>query len=104
MLQRDTYIYLALSLRMDVTGWRPSLYPMLIKPLAELGNLQLLSPVQHLAGLAVAVMLYMLMRRLDVSATVAALGALPVLLDGYVINIEHYLLTEAFFNVFVAGR
>ena len=103
MLQRDTYAYLSLSLRMDVTGLRPSLYPMLIKPLAELGNLQLLSLVQHLAGLAVAVMFYVLMRRLEVSAIVAALGVVPVLLDGYVINIEHYLLTEAFFNLFVAG-
>lgn len=103
MLQRDTYIYLFLSLRMDVTGWRPSLYPMLIKPLAELGNLQLLSLVQHLAGLAVAVMFYLLMRRLGLSAIVAALGVVPVLLDGYMINIEHYLLTEAFFNLSVAG-
>ena len=103
MLQRDTYTYLSLALRMDVTGWRPSLYPMLIKPLAELGNLQLLSLVQHLAGLAVAVMFYLLMRRLGLSAIVAALGVVPVLLDGYMINIEHYLLTEAFFNLSVAG-
>jgi hypothetical protein len=102
MLQRDTYTYLSLALRMDVSGFRPSLYPMLIKPLAELGNLQLLAIVQHLAGLAVAIMFYMLMRRLGVSAVVAALGTIPVLLDGYMINIEHYLLTEAFFNFFVA--
>ena len=103
MLQRDTYIYLSLALRMDVTGWRPSLYPILIKPLAELDNLQLLALVQHFAGLAVAVMFYLLMRRLGLSAIVAALGVVPILLDGYVINIEHYLLTEAFFNLFVAG-
>jgi len=103
MLQRDTYTYLSLAFRMDVSGWRPALYPMLIKPFAELGNLQLLAFVQHLAGLAVAVMFYLLMRRLGVSAIVAALGVVPVLLDGYVINIEHFLLTEAFFNLFVAG-
>lgn len=103
MLQRDTYIYLSLALRMDVSGSRPSLYPMLIKPFAELGNLQLLAFVQHLAGLAVAVMYYLLLRRLGVSALVAALGVVPVLLDGYVINIEHFLLAEAFFNLFVAG-
>jgi hypothetical protein len=103
MLQRDTYTYLSLALRMDVSGWRPSLYPILIKPFAELGNLQLLSFVQHLAGLAAAVMFYLLMRRLGVSAIVAALGVVPALLDGYVINIEHFLLTEAFFNLFVAG-
>ncbi|HZK51447.1 MAG TPA: phospholipid carrier-dependent glycosyltransferase, partial [Actinomycetota bacterium] len=103
MLQRDTYTYLSLALQMDVTGWRPSLYPILIKPFVELGNLELLSLFQHLAGLAVAVMFYLLMRRLGLSAIVAALGVVPVLLDGYVINIEHYLLTEAFFNLFVAG-
>ena len=102
MLQRDTYTYLSLAFRMDVSGLRPSLYPLLIKPLAELGNLQLLSLIQHLAGLAMAVMFYMLMRRLGVSAVVAAFGTIPVLLDGYVINIEHYLLAEAFFNLFVA--
>ena len=87
---------------MDVSRLRPSLYPLLIKPLAELGNLQLLSLIQHLAGLVVAVLFYMLMRRLGVSAVVAAFGTIPVLLDGYVINIEHYLLAEAFFNLFVA--
>jgi hypothetical protein len=103
MLQRDTYTYLSLALRMDVSGWRPSLYPLLIKPLAELGNLQLLALVQHVAGLAVAVMFYLLMRRLGLSSIVASLGTIPVLLDGYVINIEHYLLTEAFFNLFVAA-
>ncbi len=103
MLQRDTYAYLSLALRMDVTGFRPSLYPMLIKPFAELGNLQLLALIQHLAGLAVAVMFYLLMRRLGLSAIVAALGVVPVLLDGYVVNIEHYLLTEAFFNLAIAG-
>jgi len=103
MLQRDTYSYLTLSLKMDVSGWRPALYPILIKPFAELGNLHLLVFVQHLAGLAVAVMFYLLMRRFGLSAIVAAFGVIPVLLDGYVINIEHYLLTEAFFNLFVAG-
>jgi 4-amino-4-deoxy-L-arabinose transferase-like glycosyltransferase len=103
MLQRDTYAYLSLALRMDVSGQRPSLYPLLIKPFAELGNLQLLAFVQHLAGLAVAVMYYLLMRRLGLPAIVAAVGVIPVLLDGYVINIEHFLLTEAFFNLFVAG-
>ncbi|MGH2698871.1 MAG: phospholipid carrier-dependent glycosyltransferase [Actinomycetota bacterium] len=103
MLQRDTYAYLSLALEMDVSGWRPSLYPLLLKPFAELGNLQLLALVQHLSGLAVAVMFYLLLRRLGVSAFLAALGVVPVLLDGYLINIEHYLLTEAFFNLFVAG-
>lgn len=103
MLQRDAYTYLSLALRMDVTGFRPSFYPMLIKPFAELDQLQLLALVQHVAGLAVAVMFYLLMRRLGVSTIVAALGVVPVLLDGYVINIEHYLLTEAFFNLAIAG-
>jgi hypothetical protein len=103
MLQRDTYTYLSLALRMDVSGLRPSLYPLIIKPLVELGNLQLLAFVQHVAGIAVAVMFYVLMRRLGLSAIAAAIGTIPVLLDGYVINIEHYLLAEGFFNLFVAA-
>ena len=101
MLQRDTYAYLSLAENMDVTGWRPSLYPMMISPFVALGNLGLLALVQHLAGLAIAVALYALMRRLEVSRILACLGVVPVLLDGYVINLEHYLLTESFFFLFI---
>ncbi|MDQ3771374.1 MAG: phospholipid carrier-dependent glycosyltransferase [Actinomycetota bacterium] len=103
MLQRDTYTYLHLAVETGVSGFRPSLYPLMLKPLLATGGLELVALVQHLSGLSVAVLLYLLMRKLGVSAPVAALGVAPPLLDGFVLNIEHYLLTETFFILFLVG-
>jgi hypothetical protein len=50
-----------------------------------------------------AVMLYLLLRRLGVHPVVAALGVAPVLLDGYQLDIEHQLLSEAFFQLFIVS-
>ncbi|MGH2701865.1 MAG: phospholipid carrier-dependent glycosyltransferase [Actinomycetota bacterium] len=103
LLQMDTHSYLRQALETSLSGWRPALYPLLIKPLVETGSLVPVALVQHLAGVAVAILLYAFMRRLGISAVVAALGTLPALLDGFILNLEHYLLTEAFFNLFVVG-
>ena len=103
LLQMDTHAYLSQAIETGVSGWRPALYPLLIKPLVATGRLEPIAVVQHLAGIAVAFLLYAFMRRLGLSAVVAALGTVPALLDGFILNLEHYLLTEAFFNLFVVG-
>lgn len=106
MLQADAYVYLetALSEDGDFPTTRPVLYPLLfLKPLLAVGDLRLVPIVQHLAILGLAVVLYLLMRRLGVSGWLAALGLTPLLFDGYQLNSEHYLLTETFFNLLVVG-
>lgn len=104
MLQRDTYAYLSMAVHdTGASGMRPLMYPTLMKPLLVFNNLAVVTIVQHLAGLAVAVLLYLVLRRHQVQAPLAALGTAPLLLDGYQLNNEHYILTEAFFGLFIVA-
>ncbi|MGH3264458.1 MAG: hypothetical protein ACRDNS_20960, partial [Trebonia sp.] len=51
-----------------------------------------------LMGLAVAVLIYVLLRRNKVSKTWSAIATLPVLLDGYIIEDEHMVMAETVFT------
>ena len=57
----------------------------------------LVAVVQHLIGLATAVLLYALLRRWQVSGVVATLACLPVLLDGMQLSLEHSPLSDVVF-------
>ena len=106
MLQRDAYIYLAYAYRDDLapSNFRPVAYSILfLKPLLTGDSLLTVAVAQHLVGLLVALALYLVMLRLGVPALLAALGTAPLLLDGYQIAIEHYVLTEAFFQALIVS-
>ena len=49
-------------------------------------------------GLAVAVMIYVLLRRNNVSKLWSTVATLPQLLDGYIIEDEHLIMAEALFT------
>ena len=82
---------------------RPALYPAFLKVIVPLDSLALVSALQHLFVLLIALGLYLLLLRLDVHRGVAALGVSPVLLDAYQINLEQHILAEALFQSFVVG-
>lgn len=106
LLQRDAYSYLKLAVESSFTPstFRPPLYSILfLKPLLAFGSLMTVAVVQHAAALAVSVLLYLLLRRLGVGPVIAALGVAPLLLDGYQLDVEHYVLTETFFEMVVAS-
>jgi hypothetical protein len=106
MFQRDTYTYLhaALAERLQPAGFRPLMYPILfVKPLLMGDSLLLVAVAQHVLGLGVAVLIYACLRRLELSPGLAALATAPILLDGYQLSIEHYLLSEALFQALVVG-
>jgi hypothetical protein len=100
----DAYQYLARAVSMSVEqSYHPFLYSVILKPFT-VGSLAWLVAVQHLAGLATGALIYIALVRFGLSAWLAALGAAPVLLDGYQIALEHQPLTESFFELFgVAG-
>ena len=52
-------------------------------------------------GLAVAVMIYVLLRRNNVSKIWSTAATLPVLLDGYMIEDEHMIMAEALFTFLI---
>jgi 4-amino-4-deoxy-L-arabinose transferase-like glycosyltransferase len=103
LLQRDTIAFLRQALHGSPSGLRPSLYPTVIKPALALNNLALVPFIQHAMGMAVALLLYVLLRRLGASANLSALGAAPILLDGYQLIIEQYVLTETLFDALVVS-
>jgi multisubunit Na+/H+ antiporter MnhF subunit len=58
---------------------------------------------QHVGGLALALLLYRFLIGRNVSTRVAAIAAAPVLLDGYQIGIEQYLMSETLFELLLVG-
>jgi hypothetical protein len=79
---------------------RPNGYPVLIHLLTLPGrNLVQLIALQHLAGLVTGTLVYAALVRARVSRLLALLAASLVLLDGYMITLEQYVMPEAFFTL-----
>ncbi|MEH1102506.1 glycosyltransferase family 39 protein [Micromonospora sp. CPCC 205561] len=73
-------------------------YPWLLKGFEWTGTVAPVVALQHLAGLALGVAAYLLLRRLGGGAWLATLAAAPVLLDATQVTLEQYLLTETLFT------
>jgi hypothetical protein len=82
---------------------RPAGYAAFLKALPLDWELAVVPAVQHLFGLLIAVILYALLLRLGVPKLWSALATAPVLLDGYQLNIEQYILSEALFELLLVG-
>src|SRR5215470_1524694 len=85
----DTLRYLYDSHGADSAG-----YSVLLKPLLLAGNLNLVAAVQHVLGLAMAVVLYVVLQRRGVPRWLAALATAPILLDGYQLQIEQTIMPD----------
>jgi hypothetical protein len=96
LLYIDSIKYLYIALGADPVGYR-----VLLKPLLTVGNLDLVAAVQHLLGLAMAVALYLLMRRRGVSRWLAALATAPILLDAYQLQIEQTIMPDTLFEALI---
>lgn len=101
MLQVDAYAYLNHAFGSELSEYRPALYPLLLRSLLVFGELALVPLLQHAVGASLAVLAYALLRRLGAGPYLAAAGAAPLLLDGYQLVIEHYLLSETLFEALV---
>jgi hypothetical protein len=94
----DSYIYLGAALRPQPDPQKTTGYSLFLRALLPLHSLTLVVVLQHLMGLADAVMIYALLRRAGVSKRWATVASLPMLLDGYVIEDEHLIMAEALFT------
>jgi hypothetical protein len=94
----DSYVYLGAALRPQPNLSKSTGYSFFLRALLPFHSLTLVTVVQHLMGLAVAVMIYALLRHYNVSKLWSTVAALPVLLDGYVIEDEHLIMAEALFT------
>src|ERR1700722_18101960 len=94
----DSYVYLGAALRPQPNLSKVTGYSFFLRALLPFHSLTLVVTVQHLMGLAVAVMIYVLLRRNGVSKLWSTVATLPQLLDGYIIEDEHLIMTETLFT------
>jgi hypothetical protein len=94
----DSYLYLGAAMRPVPDLSKTVGYAFFLRALLPAHSLILVGLVQHLMGLAVAVLLYLLVRRAGVARRWATLATLPVLLDGTEIELEHMVMAETLFT------
>jgi hypothetical protein len=82
---------------------RVSGYALFVAPFLHAGSAGGLIVAQHLIGLGIVVLLYLLLRRRGVSRGVATVAVVPAAVDAYVIQVEHTIMSETIFHVTLAG-
>jgi hypothetical protein len=94
----DSFTYVRAAVTLTPNTTRPSGYPLYLWLLSPAHSYLLVTASQHLMGLLVAVMIYALaMRRFAVPAWIAVLATLPVLYDGFEIQLEHLIMADTLF-------
>jgi hypothetical protein len=84
-------------------GTTPEGYQVLLRLLDPVGGLALVAAVQHAFGLAMAIAVYALLIRHQVPRWAATLAAVPVLLDGYQLQLEQTVMPDVLFETMIAG-
>src|SRR5215469_3847714 len=83
-------------------GNDPPGYQILIKPVLDIADPSLVAALQHVVGLAMAVLLYAVLLRRGVPRWLAALATAPVLLDAYQLQIEQTIMPDVMFEACIA--
>ncbi len=94
----DSVRYLYNADGMDPVGYKGPLRAILF-----VANFDTVAAVQHLLGLGVAVVIYLLLLRRGVSRWLAALAIAPVLLDGYQLQIEQTIMPDIWFEALIVA-
>ena len=84
-------------------GNDPPGYQLVLQAFLKVGSLAMVAALQHLAGLAMAVVLYLVLRRRGVPNWLAALATAPVLLDAYQLQIEQSIMPDTAFEVLIVA-
>src|ERR1700722_15675848 len=94
----DSFSYVRAAVTLPPNTTRPSGSPLFLWLLSPAHSYLLVTASQHLMGLLVAVMIYALARhRFAVPAWAAVLATLPVLYDGFEIQLEHLVMADTLF-------
>jgi hypothetical protein len=97
----DSYVYVGAALRPRPDLSKTTGYSLFLRALLPFHSFTLVTGLQHLMGLGIAVMIYLLARRVGVPKIWATAATLPVLLDGFEIEDEHMIMAEALFTFLV---
>jgi hypothetical protein len=94
----DSVRYLYSAEGMDPVGYKGPLRAILF-----VANFDTVAGVQHLLGLGMAVLIYLLLLRRGVSRWLAALAIAPVLLDAYQLQIEQMIMPDVWFEALIVA-
>lgn len=99
LLYIDSFAYLNNLKSLPFDNLHPVGYELILIPLLAIGkpfgaSLTVAVAIQHLLGLAMAVVLYRIARGLGAHKIVAAVITLPMLLDAYQLQIEQTIMSE----------
>ena len=101
LLIQDSFSYLAGGVHLRPGQTRPAGYPMLLWVLHPFHSLLLVTTVQHLLGIAMAAIVYGVLRYRSLPGWGASLAAAPTLFDSRQIWSESSILPDALFSVVV---
>jgi hypothetical protein len=100
LLTADSFLYMTDAAHGTLGTIRPSGYSLLLDLLRPLPYpLLAVTTVQHLMGIAIAVIVYGMLRYWGLPAWGASLAALPTLFDPREIALESYILPDALYNL-----
>jgi hypothetical protein len=97
----DSASYLSTALRLTPDPSRVGGYGFLLWALRPLHSFTVVAAVQHLAGIAAGVLIYLVIRWHGLPAWVAVLAALPVLFDAYELQLESDAVPDGPFGLLV---
>ena len=97
----DSYVYVGAALRPRPDLSKTTGYSLFLRALLPFHSFTLVTGLQHLMGLGIAVMIYLLAWRVGVPKLWATVATLPVLLDGFQIEDEHMVMAEPLFTFLV---
>jgi hypothetical protein len=97
----DSASYLATGLRLIPDPARVGGYGFMLWILRPLHSFALVAAVQHLMGLAMGVLIYLLARRFGLPAWAATLATVPVLFDAYELQLEADAVPDVPFGLLV---
>jgi hypothetical protein len=95
----DSFSYMAEGVHPGLSQWHPAGYPFFLWLLMPFHTLLLVTTVQHLMGIATAVVVYAVLRRWDLPGWGATLAACPVLFDSRQIALESSILPDVLYGL-----
>jgi hypothetical protein len=101
LLTPDSFGYLSEGAHPATGSWHPAGYPLMLWLLSPLHSLLLVTSVQHLLGVATAVLGYAVLRRWGLPAWGAVLAACPTLFDARQIALESFILPDTLFALLI---
>ncbi len=99
----DSFAYIVAAQRFQPPTDRPFGYPFFLRVISSVGGMGTVTMVQHLLGIAMAIALYVVLMRRGVRRWLGALVCTPLLLDAYLLQIEHEILSETLFAALILG-